>query len=635
MTVENQAATPATESATAEELAILSALESADLATDPADLPEPQEDTADDAAEIFGRATYSPEDNKLRLYPFERLPDGLYKLVKAYGFKWAPKQGLFVAPSWCPDREDFLLKICGEIEDEEQSLAERAAARAERFGEYRDKRHAEAVGRADRFEAGPVVFGHQSADRATRQARRHDRHRLVAVSQWRKAEYWQDRTEGVIANALYRTSPEVRRGRIKTIETEQRKHEKERAEYAERFAAWSNVLQLPGADCPIAWKDRGIYILPETTEAGRLAFQLSNNRCWGDYQHPRQEGVKKHLSFLLADKNDPITPAEAATLWLAGRREPSNPASKSARWSAHYENRLAYERAMLAQEGGMAADLDIVPGGWFGSHQVQAVNRSNATGRVVSVKIWGRSRWEKSTAPLSLISVNIERMAESDYRAPTAEELAQFEAKKKADKKAAQVAKKSAPKAPQLINPTDADAHRLQEIFNAAAKLRSPNSKPAEVVRMTQAQYSAASEGTYARYGTAEITEKLTEKRRGGRQVIFKIRRTGSGDYYGADRVVILTDKPQKPLPWDLVEAAATEQPSQDKLRPRLGEIASALCKPYLPEEGTEESKLINDARYVGWAYVTSWSQFGFTEAGQAAWQAWRDEKLATQTATA
>jgi len=43
-------------------------------------------------------ATYSPEDNKLRLYASSRLDTATYEGVKAAGFKWAPKQDLFVAP---------------------------------------------------------------------------------------------------------------------------------------------------------------------------------------------------------------------------------------------------------------------------------------------------------------------------------------------------------------------------------------------------------------------------------------------------------------------------------------------------------------------------------------------------------
>lgn len=116
-------------------------------------------------------ATYSPEDNKLRLYAAHRLDAEDYAKVKAAGFKWAPKQELFVAPKWTPEREDLLLEMCGEIGDEDYSPEERAADRAERFSNYRDKRRAEAGGLADRFDAGPSAFGHQSRDDATRAGR--------------------------------------------------------------------------------------------------------------------------------------------------------------------------------------------------------------------------------------------------------------------------------------------------------------------------------------------------------------------------------------------------------------------------------------------------------------------------------
>ena len=48
------------------------------------------------------RATYSPDDNKLRLYAVSRLDPETYKKVHDAGFRWAPKQALFVAPAWTP-----------------------------------------------------------------------------------------------------------------------------------------------------------------------------------------------------------------------------------------------------------------------------------------------------------------------------------------------------------------------------------------------------------------------------------------------------------------------------------------------------------------------------------------------------
>lgn len=60
-------------------------------------------------------ATYSPEDNKLRLYADRRLDAETYARVKGMGFKWAPKQELFVAPRWTPDREDLCVERGGAI----------------------------------------------------------------------------------------------------------------------------------------------------------------------------------------------------------------------------------------------------------------------------------------------------------------------------------------------------------------------------------------------------------------------------------------------------------------------------------------------------------------------------------------
>ena len=62
------------------------------------------------------RATYSPDDNKLRLYAASRLDPETYKKVHDAGFRWAPRQALFVAPAWTPGREDVLLSLAGEIE---------------------------------------------------------------------------------------------------------------------------------------------------------------------------------------------------------------------------------------------------------------------------------------------------------------------------------------------------------------------------------------------------------------------------------------------------------------------------------------------------------------------------------------
>lgn len=557
------------------------------------------------------RATYSPEDNKLRVYPDgERvdsvLDDAEYAAFKRAGFKWAAKQECFVAPRWTPAAEDWALELADEIEDEDYSALERSADRAERFEGYRDKRAGEAGETADRFDAGPAAFGHQNRTRAERQAARHDRLRGRAVSQWSKAEYWHTRTAGVIRHALYKSSPAVRRSRIKRLEADQRGHEKSREEYAARYEGWQKVATLEGADQPLQHirTDTFSGIAKDTPAAGRLAYTLANLRCWGDYKHPRT-GKSSSIYSLLTDAADPITPAEASALWLEGRTTPDDPESGAARWSQHYELRLTYERAMLENEGGAASEADMIPGGWItggrvssclesvpaGWKQIQAVNRSNATGRVVSVKVWGiYSAYGKPDVP-RLVSVNVERLPEGAYRAPTAEELEAFkaaEAERKRERKAA------TPKAPPLINPTDDDAQRLQDLWNAAARERHEQRnrygrdfQPVAVLRITQAQYAANSKGHYARFETRTIHADARPARRSTNlwssegaaydkslpAAVCKIRVAG----YDPLQVIILTDKPQKPLPLDWSRLGKAEEQKPDAAPVEKPQNAGAL----------------------------------------------------------
>ena len=527
-------------------------------------------------------ATYSPEDNKLRLYAAERLDADTYAQVKAAGFRWAPKQELFVAPSWSPAREDLLIELCGEIGDENTSAADRSADRAERFSGYREKRRHEAHGHADSYDSGPGVFGHQNRQRAERQARRHDRHRSHAVNQWAKAEYWQQRTEGVISTALYKMRPSVRRGRVLKIEAEQRKHTKTITEATETWQAWQQVLTLDGIDTPgVIIRDGWNTDITQSAAGFRLAYTLANSgRCWRhDYQHPRDsERQPTSLFTLLTDEADPITPAEAAAMWLDGMPAdgPAAEGSYSARWAAHYDLRLTYERAMLANEGGTAAEADIEPGGFFGNHQVIRVHKSPKTKRITSIGVWGPHQWRTNadgTSEMGVQNVNIERFPENAYRAPTDEERAAFKAEQKAKKTKATTKAKANPK-PTLINPTREAAQAIQDVLNAAAEACCKRANlytmptPSEVWEMTQAEYSHRSKGSYGSCETRELREggKLaansnmysgdTHKR----AIACKLRSgfAGSNNYNGAYRIVVLSDKPQKPLPdWSLSEETA------------------------------------------------------------------------------
>lgn len=551
------------------------------------------------------RATYSPEDNKLRIYPdsvrvdSELTPEE-YARFKASGYKWAAKQECFVCPRWTPTAEDWALRLAdsGEIEDEDYSPEERSADRAERFEGYRDKRADEAGASADAFAAGPQVFGNQSQARAERQARRHDRHRTNAVSQWGKAEYWHQRTRGVIAHALFKSSARVRRGRLLTLEADQRKHEKELSEYRDKCAKWRKVLDLDGADtCVVLQDGEKYYIDREKTKlAALLAFHLAGNglECLSKYKHPRT-GKEDDLCDLLRDSSDPITAREAAALWLARSVDVDAEGSRWRRWSDHYARRIEYEKAMLEAEGGLASEAEIEPGGFIltgnrtgsvftsvatGWKQVVSVSRSPVTKRVTSVKVWGTSNgytresgYKEYAVKPALVSVNVERLGADHYRPPTDEERAAFVEAEKARKKAEKATK---PSAPQLLNPTDEDAQRLQDAWNDKARRSFEECKregrawsdfvPSVVLRMTQAKYSDMSKGSYARAETVSVrTDNACIPSRWDKTdspTACKVRKTYGVPDWGftgkAPSVVVISDKPQKPLPldWEAIEAA-------------------------------------------------------------------------------
>ncbi|MGD9661517.1 MAG: DUF3560 domain-containing protein [Porticoccaceae bacterium] len=302
-------------------------------------------------------ATYSPEDNKLRLYSDTRLDAETCTELKAAGFKWAPKQDLWVAPMWTPAREDFLLALCGEIGDEDTSLVDRAEARAERFDTYSDKRAADAaqardaVSRlADGIPLGqPILVGHHSEKRARKDAKRIEDGMRRAVSMWEASQYWQDRAAGALRHAKYLERPDVRARRIKKLEAEKRKQERGKKQSETIVKLWDNdAAAIKHKDSSeMTFLDRALHIT-NLYDHTHFCFPLS--------EYPRELPASQYegsMSLYSALDDGIITPQQAAAL--------SVPAHKRAiahydRWIAHYANRIAYEQAMLAEDGGTVAD---------------------------------------------------------------------------------------------------------------------------------------------------------------------------------------------------------------------------------------------------------------------------------------
>lgn len=267
-------------------------------------------------------ATYSPEDNKIRLYASTRLDEETYARVKEAGFSWAPKQQLFVAPKWTPQREDLALELAGEIEAEEMTLAERAAIKAERLDDLAHKRHAQAnafARRADElsqaFDMGqPILVGHHSERRARKTLERMHAAQSAAVKAGQAANYWLYRAGGVEHFANMKNDPRVRANRIKTLLAELRDLQRGINAAHAALTIWEKCTT----------DDQIRHVLGH----------MDSRRTWSSYE-----------LYSKVDKGE-IAPADARQQCIAGATLAVNGPMRR-RWIEHVLNRLAFERSML------------------------------------------------------------------------------------------------------------------------------------------------------------------------------------------------------------------------------------------------------------------------------------------------
>jgi hypothetical protein len=263
-------------------------------------------------------ATYSPEDNKIRLYASARLDEETFQRIKEAGFKWAPRQELFVAPKWTPGREDIAIALAGEIEPEEMTLAERAEAKSDRLADIASKRETQAsayhraadeLSRA--FENGqPILVGHHSERKARKTQEKMHANMSNAVKASRAVDYWLYRAESVQRHANYKNDPRTRARRIKTLLAELRDLQRRINKAHKTLEMWRN------AETP-----EQIKIL-----AGHFEMSLSNH--WYDLE------------------NGKITHDEVKSQSIAAfERTKNSPGLR--RWIMHTLNRLAYEQELL------------------------------------------------------------------------------------------------------------------------------------------------------------------------------------------------------------------------------------------------------------------------------------------------
>lgn len=267
-------------------------------------------------------ATYSAEDNKIRLYSTARLDRKTYERVRNAGFVWAPKQELFVAPKWSPGREDLAIELAGEIEPEEMTLAERAQAKADRLDDLANKRHRQAnafqraaqdLSEAFAF-AQPILVGHHSERKVRKTQERMQAAMTNANKAAKLANYWLYRAEGVQLHANYKNDPGVRTNRIKTLLAELRDMQREINHAHLTLEAWDKITHddaiKNAVGRSIATGALAPWDLWGKVDKGELSPQWARQQCI--------EGAKRSIG-----------------------------SDKRRRYIEHTLNRLSYERELL------------------------------------------------------------------------------------------------------------------------------------------------------------------------------------------------------------------------------------------------------------------------------------------------
>lgn len=479
-------------------------------------------------------ATYSPEDNKIRLYASARLDAETYARVKEAGFSWAPRQELFVAPKWTPQREDLAIELAGDIEPEEMTLAERAAAKAERLDNLAQKRNAQASALARRaddlsqafYMGQPILVGHHSE----RKARKTQERMHSALDQSSKAHsaanYWLYRAEGVESFANMKNCTRTRANRIKTLLAELRDLQRGINDANKALLIWEKL---------------------QTDEQIRHALGRMDSKVtastWETYSK--------------VDKGE-MSPADARAQCIARANNTINGPMRR-RWIDHVLNRLAFERSMLGDVPRFDGDLTPVI--------LQAFAREHGAEKPkVTATDPGFFQLESAVPlPLHLASADYLELSDSEWR-----DVMQATGYTVPDAKPRRVSAKvdSVP----LINPSQDEAEHLQRIWNLQMQLSCKGKGHITAVEntvraVTQAQYSANSGGSYSPFETFEIGEdgrrvemvwRARERVLSG-VAVARIRiYSGGGEFYKPRAVVTITDKPAKALPLDLnaIEAA-------------------------------------------------------------------------------
>jgi hypothetical protein len=481
-------------------------------------------------------ATYSAEDNKLRLYVDERLEPKLYAEFRDQGFKYAPKQELFVAPSWTPAREDFCIALAGEIEAEQTTMIERAEAKAERLDNIASNREKQAgafSAAADqiskRFEFGqPILVGHHSERKARKDQERMHNAMDNANKAHKAIQYWNYKAEGVERHANHKSNPAVRARRIKTLLADLRTRQRQLSESESYFFMCKEVDAIEDSE---KRKEAISTLIGCSSVAGMdLYYKLDK----GGVSH--NEALERVLRAHEYAKQSPNT----------------------YRWIAHILNRIAFEQGELGEVARFEGEITPV--------LLQAFARTHGADKPSVKKTEsGFSLVSRSALPLHICEGSSVVLSVEEWR-----DLMQSVGYAVPAPKPRKVS--TAPKKAPLINPSIEEAEKLEELWNGDALARHkknysnlPSMKldKVEIYPTTQPVYSAHNKGSYSPFETIELDQygrKVCTVWRGMERVKtgaavcrIRVKSSNTCSMFSPPHVVVLKDKPFKSLPVDFV----------------------------------------------------------------------------------
>jgi hypothetical protein len=288
---------------------------------------------------IFTDATYNPEDNKLRLYAPERLDRELYLRLRENGFLPAKIQKCHFA-AWTPGREDLCIELFGEISLDKTTLAERAQAKVERLEALavRNIEKADAFTQAAQRITGsmqttqPVLIGHHSEGRATRQEKQFDSAKAHAEKAADMVNYWNYRARGVADFANGKSNIRTVSGRIKKLLAELRDRQRKINHGHIIVKLWTKINTIEDA------QER------EKMVKYYLGCKIKSGNATMDGHHSKLN-------------NNEITFDDVIQQCIQWGQRLSN-SEYTMRWISHILNRLSYERAELGGVSRYTGPLD-------------------------------------------------------------------------------------------------------------------------------------------------------------------------------------------------------------------------------------------------------------------------------------